>query len=233
MKNAKLILIVLVLIVVGAFAFTRMGGNDSSSSGLSSGGESGQETSEGIIGDLSGSMMDLLKLGKAIKCTATFSDAQGSGEVVTYASGDKFFSESKMTGPDGLETQSNTIFDGEYSYIWGEAPTGEKMALKMKVDNVLEEDETLESKMNSMDSDKSYQNMQEQFNYKCSPWVPTPGKFTPPSDIDFLDFSETMMQFEESFNSEDPKSMEEALCVTCDLIQDEAGRAECRAELGC
>ncbi len=175
-----------------------------------------------------GNLMDLLKLGKAVKCTGSFSGGDGSMNMVVYASGEKSYSEMEVDdGEDGMLT-TYSIFDGEWMYSWNDMG----MATKMNVSDMEDMAEDMPSE-DDYEKAESPQDFQQQFDYKCAPWVPDNSKFTPPSGVEFMDLSETMKDFTEAMESGDMNDLMESGCAACEMLPDAAQIAECKANLEC
>jgi len=175
-----------------------------------------------------GNLMDLLKLGKAVKCTGSFSSEDGSMKMVVYASGKKSYSEMELdAGEDGM-LKTYSIFDGDWMYNWNDMG----MATKMQVSEM----EDLAKDMPSADEfeqGEKPQAFQQQFDYKCMPWIPDNSKFTPPSDVEFMDLSQTMKDFTEAMETGDMKDLMGSGCAACEMLPDAAQIAECKANLEC
>ncbi len=186
--------------------------------------------SDGDIDSFTGNLMDLLKLGKAVKCTGSISEEDGSMNMVVYASGKKSYSEMVLDmGSEGtLETYS--IFDGDWMYTWSD----QGMATKMKVSDM--EDlagDTPHADDYDADEAEGAQDFQQQFDYKCVSWIPDNSKFSPPSDVEFMDLTETMKDFTEAMETGDMKDLMGSGCAACDMLPDAAQKAECKANLEC
>ena len=190
--------------------------------------ESTVQKPEKDVDSFTGNLMDLLKLGKAVKCTGSFSGEDGSMNMVVYASGKKSYSEMEVdAGEDGM-LKTYSIFDGEWMYNWNDMG----MATKMNVSDM----EDLEKDMPAADDfeqGEKPQAFQQQFDYKCAPWISDNSKFTPPSDIEFMDLSQTMKDFTEAMETGDMKDLMGSGCAACETLPDAAQIAECKANLEC
>ncbi len=233
MKKSKLISIFL-LILIALFAT----GCTKKVSDIT--GSAGKETGDGVE-NIKGSIMDVLKLGKSVKCTGSYSNEDGSMEMTVYAAGKKSYSEMIMGTKEGGTFKTYSIVDGEWMYTWTdmedmpeEAAMMMSMATKMKVSDMeeLSKDMPNAGDQQAANQEKS-QAFQKEFDYKCKAWIPDNSKFTPPSDIEFTDITQSMKDLKESMDSGDLKDMMEAGCKNCDMLQDAAARAECKANLNC
>ena len=68
----------------------------------------------------------------------------------------------------------------------------------------------------------------ENIDYNCKPWIVDNSFFTPPSNIEFVDLSQEVLQIEETV-----EQVEEAQCSACDQLPAGQGKEECRQSLGC
>lgn len=230
MKKTKLISIfLLILISVFATGCTKQL-KEKAGLGTDGGKDSGDKV-ENVKGDL----MDVIKLGKPVKCTGSVDSEEGTMNMTVYASGKKSYSEMEVNSEDG-EFKMYTVYDGDWMYMWSDmkgSPEAESMniATKMKVSDLedMAKDMPTAGDYDSEGSEE-VQAFRKELNYKCRVWVPNPAKFTPPSDIEFMDMTQMMESFADPENME---NMMESGCEMCDLIQDASQRAECKAEMGC
>lgn len=168
------------------------------------------------------SFVELMKLGENYTCT--FSDtSEGtavSGTVYVAGKDNKFRTDyvttvaaSEVTG-NGASAESRTqtgsmISDGEYSYIWDSASD---QGIKMKFDPTDEETmkeyesygkEAAKNMPKSESDDTTPFDQNQDMKYDCNRWNVDASKFTPPTDVVFMDFSEQMTQFEDMMKSYD------------------------------
>lgn len=165
-KNKGLIIAIAAVLLLGAgyFAMKNKGSTQTPGTGTQS------ETSTGAK-----SLRDLLSAGIAQKCTYSMTDENGQNEGTTYISGGKMRGDFSMMA-SGKTTKSHMISDGKTSWIWTE---GEPNGFKMTVE------ETDASPAPGTDWD-------EKVDYKCSAWVTDGSFFTPPTNVNFTDFSELL-----------------------------------------
>jgi len=125
--------------------------------------------------NITGSIKDILGVGKSVRCTGKYSDSESTVEMIVYASDAKSYTEISTTTPEEGNFNTYSIFDGVWFYTWGDMmPQGTKMQM---------------SNMDDLDipegSQNEYEGMNKKFDYKCSQWVVNNNKFIPPSDIEF------------------------------------------------
>lgn len=171
---------------------------------------------------IKGSIQSLFSKGKDITCTFEREDEFGRTEGTVYVSAGKLAGDFVFKDSDEVEFKTQIIQDNEYSYTWGLSPAGE-MAIKMRVSEI-ESATTAESD----NSEVITFNPDEEVDYTCNNWDKDDSKFTPPSDIVFID-----MSFNLTENEESGEMSPETKCSTCDLIPDEKAKAQCRAAMGC
>jgi hypothetical protein len=160
-------------------------------------GENGQETGAGEEENYNASLMDLMKMGKNVKCTYEYSNDQASSSGTTYVSGDKTRSETVIKTSDGEVETAYTITDGKTMYFWSEE---DKQGIKMSIS-----EEDYEDDMDTPEIGENYQynDQTQKMNYKCRPWIPDNSKFVAPSDIEFTDYDQMvkdMMEMSEQMN---------------------------------
>lgn len=150
---------------------------------------------------MSGSLADLMKLGKNYTCTFAETDPEfgtSQGTVYVLAEGAKFRADVNTTDEDGVAMMGHVMSDGEYNYIWSD---DEEQGIKTKVSG--EEDFDLfgqkDDSADAMDKDDTMMaddDMEtedpDNVDFDCKPWVPSPGMFVAPSDVEFVDFAAQM-----------------------------------------
>lgn len=177
MKNKGLVIGVLLLLAGGAFfGYSKFFGKNFSKS-----------TSTETPGMQS--IKDLLASGTSQKCTFTTTDGSTESSGTTYVSGGKVRSDYTMKSPDKTVI-SHMINDEKTSYMWTD---GEKTGLKMMMgedmmDNMMDEGEENVSKESSQES------LDQKVDYRCSAWKTDSSVFTPPSNVEFSEFTNMMMQ---------------------------------------
>lgn len=127
------------------------------------------------------SLKDLLSMGVAQKCTYSFSDEDTSSEGEILISGNKFKQTTKVSGGNGSMTVS-AYSDGQYMYTWNDSVPNS--GIKMKIE------EPTVSPVESEDMPVSNTvNMEESYNYQCSPAVVSDADFALPSGLNFVDYT--------------------------------------------
>lgn len=210
--NKTLIVGVLVGVVAlgGIWALTKGGGDDKMGSEPKAG-----AMADGTPEDFSGSLTNLIAMGKDITCTFTQqeSGATMNGTVYVAAKG-------QMVRGDFAMSQQGQSFNGSMirkdgsNYTWGTTPFG-PFAHKVNVDAPKSD------KGESVDFDES-------MSYKCSPWKVDESKFSLPSDINFDDLNAEMQKIDAAM-----QQVDDLKCSACDGIPDAAAKAQCKAALGC
>ena len=168
MKNKGIIIAVVVILLLAAGYFLMNKKGTSVIPGTSN-------TFEASSGPKS--LKDLLSAGIAQKCTYSTTDISGSSEGTTFISGGKMRGDFSMMA-SGKAIKSHMISDGKTSWIWTD---GETTGFKMMVEETSEE--------SSIEGGTDWD---QKVDYKCSPWVTDGSYFTPPSNVEFTDFSELL-----------------------------------------
>lgn len=189
MKKSIYTIALLVVISLTLTACTKKGTQDSN---LTSGSQDAQETVEYADGEenINANILDLMKLGKSVKCTYELQSEGATTKGETYVSNGKTRSEITIDMEDGTKMDSYTISEGDWMYMWSsESDQGTKISLKEMESTV--EDENIEDTGNEVD----YNNQMEKIDYKCSPWIADDSKFEVPTNIEFVDFTEMMQGY--------------------------------------
>jgi hypothetical protein len=168
----------------------------------------------------SGTVKDLMGLGKSQKCTWTTPE-QGSSTV--YVDGKKTRVEIIMLAVEDQPTQQMiSIADPIWAYSWNPVT---KKGIKVNVEEVNEETPETE-KFRSLDedddddkdNDNDYQTMVNQnYEFSCEPWKVDPNMFIPPVDVEFADMNAMMDQMEQNM---------EGMKKVCDMLTGE-DKTEC------
>lgn len=162
-------------------------------------------------GLIKSSIKSLLSGGKNVICTVKYPDGEETAEGKIYVSGQKMRGDFNMT-VSGKAMESHMISDGSYVYSWS-SESGQ--GVKMKIDQTeVKASPTSES----VDIDK-------EVDMDCSSWGVDNSKFSIPSNIQFTDLSEMMMQ------TPAPGGQNQGSSV-CDQITDPAAKAACMKAAG-
>lgn len=203
-KNKTLIIAVLVIVLLlGAGAYLKL--SKSTTVAPQPSATQGQpKTAESIT---KGTIKSLFGLGKSSACTINFPNNQGQGTI--YLANKMLRGDFTMTGANGKTFLTHVIQSGDYMYLWTtETPQG----MKFKID--------LTKNANSTDgkSDQIF-DYNKEVNYKCSDWGADNSKFTPPTDIKFLDMT--------SLTSPKAETTKTQTGSPCDQISDPTAKAAC------
>lgn len=192
----------------------------------------------------SGSIKDFLGQGKNVKCTFSSKDEDVKMEALTYVSGDKVRSDTTVTSTDNegteMVTESHTILKDNYMYVWSDLmEKGMKMNLTdmEKMNEESDEPDTYGDYRDMINKDQ----IDQDFNYKCTPWIPDNSKFDIPIDIEFMDYTEMMNNMMKQVDNADTIDLNqvkesistEDICAMCNMTQSETDKQTCRENLGC
>lgn len=166
--------------------------------------------------DLSGfgSIKELFSLGKNITCEYTYSDESSKGSGVGFFAGDRMRMDSEIT-TNGMTFESHMINDGENLYTWSETAEG-TFAIITPVSDA--EIETNFDDSNFPQTNTDVDAFENDVTYTCKPWGGDRSRFTPPTDIEFVDMTKMMGGLMEGFqgsgmNEGDIKHMMENLPI--------------------
>ncbi len=182
-----------------------------------------QQEVSGDENSFTGSLKDLLALGKSLMCTVTFKDESGEGKSVSYVSGEKMRSDVEMKDAGGKQFSSHTIIDGQWMYIWDDTKKGTKMKLEEPEKTAKEDVPDMPDIPGQEQQESTKTDLNEEYDYKCVPWVPNNSKFTPPTDVEFTDLTQAMQQFQQQ-----SEQAGQDACAICDSIPDATAQAECK-----
>lgn len=219
MKNNKPILVVLVVFVLLLLVFGtwKLAGARRAAPKAA---QPQQQQSKSDESSITGSVFDLMKLGKTLKCTYDMNTEGAALSGTSYISGNRMRGDFESTDPTGNKIQSHMISDGEWVYTWtSAAPQG----FKMKVSDA-DSEATTPSESTPAESQK-LDALKNDLDYKCAVWVEDTSLLQVPSDVEFVDFSESLKKI----NTGSGNSM----CAACDYAQSDEDKSACKKQLGC
>ncbi|MCX6744907.1 MAG: hypothetical protein NTX82_05265 [Candidatus Parcubacteria bacterium] len=187
----------------------------------------GQPVAEKKGEKISGSIEDLLAKNKNLKCELL---AKDGGEILagtTYISGTKARSDFK-TKMEGKTVNGHMISDGTWVYSWmDELP---QQAMKIKVDTMQSPD----MKGNEQAQASGVGNYEDKMDYDCYNWSKDDSLLTPPSDVNFIDYSK-MLEAVQGLDKVNPgvQADKTVMCAACANITDATAKAGCLKQLGC
>lgn len=136
---------------------------------------------------ITGTFLDLIKVGKTLKCTYS-NDIQSSKITGTsYISGNKMRTNVDILDGLGNTLSSYMVYDGNWVYSW---TTSSVQGLKMSLADM----EAKNAPANS-GIDQKTNTLNNTFNYNCTNWSEDSSVFMLPNDIQFVDFSEMIKNF--------------------------------------
>src|SRR3989344_6617163 len=194
-----------------------------------------QVTSSSVLNDnqinnqqVSGSLLDMMKLNKKLTCNYTGKDDNGKTTFTTemFLSGTKVRNNVKLTDNLDKTLESYMLSDGECFYIWSNASDqGTKMKIS-EMENIMQE--TTKDINNQPTNNVDLNKVSEKFDFSCNTWNPDMSMFEVPSDITFIDLQETLDKLKDQLGG-----FKEAGCNACNMIQDANAKVECLKNLGC
>src|SRR3989344_1294254 len=172
-----------------------------------------------------GTLASLIARGQNLECTFEHNDgANISSGTVYLANGAKrirgdFSIQQSGAGP----MEAHMVRDGGYNYIWGSFyPQG----IKSKV--TAEEEGKLFSAKNGGGID-------EDTTFDCKPWNVDGGKFSRPTNIEFMEINVQAGQMDSGKTINDLEAIKKQQCDTrvCDQAPEGIPRQQCLQALGC
>lgn len=165
---------------------------------------------------MSTSAKEIMKSGKSLDCTFSFTDAdQGaiqSGRFYVDGPKARFRSEMEITmNSTGQKIKSYMITDGDYGYSWNsiDAKTGFKINLNEPA-----------STENIDKNSQKIEDLNQRIDFDCRNWPVDNSKFILPTGIEFRDLSAAMKSLSLPANA--------AACSICDQIPNAEIKAECQ-----
>jgi len=194
-------LLVIALLVSGSLLLTGCGSKKTTESGTTSVSEQADKEESG-----QGSIWGLFSKGKSLKCTF-----QKTGESVSqtvYFSGKNFRMD--FSGKQGEKVvESSMILKDDFVYLW---TADSKQGMKWPVNN----EQTGDNKETEW-----RKGLDDNLDYHCSAWLSDNSKFSPPTDVSFQDFSETL------------NKAKQQMCESCKQMPVGDSRNQCLKAAGC
>lgn len=198
---------VVVVALVGLFAFMNKGGKPSPSSSNVALEDQGESMTKGSI-------KSLLGAGKSVTCEINYTDGKGKGTV--YVDGKKFRGDFNVTVQDQPSVVSHMVSDGQMTFIWTE---GSNQGTKMKLDAEAQTAASPSAQQQSTDLDK-------ELDMKCSSWTVDNSKFEVPGTVTFTDVSAMIQKMQAAPSGAGVAKPDSS---ACDGITDADAKAACVA----
>lgn len=147
------------------------------------------------------SLKELLALGTAQKCTYEVNEdgSKMKGEIIVK--GEKFKQSMEITTDQG-KMMVYALSDGTYYYSWGDA-MGDQ-GTKMKIDELQSDAKEVEKENPGTQQQKI--DWEEKFDYKCVAATLNDSDLALPTDIKFVDYTETLKSLQQG-NLDDLKKL--------------------------
>lgn len=171
---------------------------------------------------INGSIEDLLKLGRSIKCDL----AKASTDIISgtaYISGKRARSDFQMSGGADKTIAGHFIMDGTNMYSWTEG--NKTPAMKISLADM----EKLGAGAGAKNEGAS--NYSDKMDYHCTNWTVDNSLFVPPTNVKFQDFAQMMNSVTKNLPVKMPNT--QSFCATCDKMPNAATIAQCKQSLGC
>ncbi len=200
---------VIVVILILAGAFYVLGKSKKAQTETPAG-----QATEAPSSEQSGTIKSLLSMGKDVACDVSYTVEQNETSGKVYVSGKKMSADFSIKTSDGKTMDNHMIQDETYIYSWSSAfPQGTKMKV-----------EATASPAVAPSGQPASMNVDQQVQYKCSPWGVDASKFTPPTNVQFMDLS-TITKMPGQAQPTTQKSDSSP----CDAITDPQAKAACVA----
>jgi len=172
---------------------------------------------------ITGSLKDLLGMGKALKCESSTKTERYNVEGVTYVSGEKIRSDATSQIQGAPEkTISHIIIKDGWMYNWNE---GSGKGTKINMSELEKETQELQAEANQSEGEAASSSIaNDDSDFSCSPWLPDESIFALPANVQFADETQILS---------DPKNQVEqkngSMCDYCDKIQNADAKAQCES----
>lgn len=217
MFSTKILLLIIAgIVVAGGGVYLATKDNATSDSMMHESDKQMNDEMQDLGGE--GTFRSLLALGQNLHCSFSYADEGNTTDGEVFIAGERMRGDFTVTSSEGVMNM-HTIRTGTTAYVWGETPYG-MMANKFDLHADNEGDSGQESN-EGVDLD-------QKVTYDCQRWSPDTSKFTPPSDVQFQDFSAHMDAMMDANTN-----VQGAQCGACAQIPDANARAQCEAALGC
>lgn len=177
------------------------------------------ETSE-TTNSFSGTLLDLLAMGQDKVCTFDNTDETGirtEGTVYLASGGDRLSSEFTVHQTDG-SFDGSIVRDGEYTYIW---TTLQEQGVKIEI---TPESESIFGEWAEGEHNTTGMSDDTEIDFNCSDWQVDNSMFVPPSDVEFVDISDSFSQLQNMMGGQ---------CSACEELPAGEVREQCMAALNC
>jgi hypothetical protein len=143
------------------------------------------------------SILSLLKLGKSLECTFSFSSGDMKGEGTGYFHEGSSRVDSLYTGGGEMPVASYMITDGKSNtmYSWFLA-NGTLSGMKMAIPSYTDDEGNAISAPQAQAANDQV-NTETPVTYACKPWTVDSSVFVPPSDVEFMDMTSMQKQMED------------------------------------
>jgi len=171
----------------------------------------------------SGSIADLIKLGKNSRCDLIGKESDQITSGTNYVASGKVRSD-YVVNMQGQIYNAHSIVDSEWMYSWyDEMPN---QASKIKIADM--QNYQGESEANS----EGAKNYEENYDYKCYSWKVDQSKFAVPADINFTDMTQLIQQMNDTSAVSNTNAINRN-CSVCDMVADESAKESCKKSLNC
>ncbi len=201
--------------------------------------EEAKNETENQGGAISGSIQDILNMGKSVQCEATYNQPNFQGSNITYVSGEKARSDITVDMAGRGEHNSHVIVSDGWTYMWSD---GSNKGTKF---NTSEFEKNAAGKNQDEAGPTAAGDISQKMDFSCSPWIADDSMFTLPEGIEFKDETDIMNQIpngnpgaqngESAGNggSAMPKDLQIRQCATCEQNPDQATVDQCKKIFKC
>jgi hypothetical protein len=188
---------------------------------------------------ISGSIQDILKMGKSVKCEVAFNEENFKGSNTTFVSGEKARSDITVDMAGREQHNSHIIVSDGWTYMWSD---GSNKGTKF---NTSEFQKNVSSENQGTAGMPATGDINQKMDFKCSPWIADESMFTLPSGVEFTDETQTMNQMpggntgmpngEANGNGAPtmPKNLQSQQCASCEQNPDQATIDQCKKIFKC
>jgi hypothetical protein len=171
---------------------------------------------------ITGSIKDLLGMGKSLKCTATNGNDKFTSSSTTYISGKKVRSDIESQVGESTKINSHVIILDDWMYNWSD---GSGMGMKLNMTAMSQNTPPpAETENKGAGIPPASSQLENKSNFECSPWTADDFLFTLPVNVVFTDQTGTINDM-----SNKVQQMPKSTCEMCDTIPNADAKAQCKA----
>jgi hypothetical protein len=172
---------------------------------------------------ITGSIKDLLGMGKSLKCTATNGNDKFTATSTTYVSGKKVRSDIVSQVENAVAINSHVLVLDDWMYTWSDGSnTGMKLNMTAMNQNIPPPPVSADNR--EATPPPANNQLENKSNYDCSSWAADDSLFQVPGNVTFTDQTSVMNNV-----SGDVQQKPTNMCDVCGSLPNATAQAQCKA----